>query len=323
MKVDYAPYQLIPASGGAPRVGALIRLINLDGLKGYGDLHPLVDFGDEPAEKHLGLLKSKQITPLMKQTLWFAQRDLEARSQAKSLYNPTIQLRNNFLVPDLAHFATDKLEHLKSLGFNMIKAKVSQDLEKGLAILKKICLSRHFMVRLDFNCGAQWNDFENFMKLIPAADKGLIQYVEDPVPYDLEKWKEARKLAKIALDFAQKPMVWDPAKPPECDVVIVKPARVDIELASNCLKAWQKSFTVTNSLDHPIGSIHALSIAQDLRQSLPRMMFDPGCLTLSHYRMEPYGAELEVRGPFLHKLAGFGVGFDRLLQAEIWKPLLV
>lgn len=321
MRIDYSPYQLNPTDQRGPRRGALIRVTFPDGSIGYSDLHPWTEMGDVPLEQQLGYLKANHPTDLAKQTLWLAKRDAEARQVKRNLIDEEIRLKNNYLFSRQQEFSSENLNNLVRYGFSILKLKIGEDLERDLNAVKKIASTRQFQLRLDFNMKSDLNDFENFFKKLTPSEKTLIQYVEDPFPYGEGEWKQARQITKIAADFATEQFEWTPEKSPECDVIIVKPARRNIEQTIQCLKAWRKPFTVTSNLDHVLGVAHAISVAQLMDRSLPNQMLDPGCFTFVHYETEPYSAALKTKGPYFLKQDGCGVGFDLLLDRESWKPL--
>jgi O-succinylbenzoate synthase len=321
MKIEFAPYILTPFEGGTPRKGALLKIFFPDVGDGYADVHPWPEWGDQPIEQQLIMLRKGEYTSVTEQSMWFAARDAQARLEKRSLLNPAIQLKNNFLVTNFSKLTTEELDHIKKTGFTTIKLKVGNDFDLEVALVKKITQTQNMMLRLDYNLKGSFESLEKLIKQLSPTQAKLIQYVEDPFPYDLKKWQEARKLTKLAIDFEIEKLELLADKKPECDVVIVKPARRNVGQFLEVLSAWNLNFTVTSSMDHPVGVVHALSVAQDLRQSLPKLMLDPGCMTFKTYKMEPYAASLPTKGPFLGSADGYGVGFNHLLQKEAWKQL--
>ncbi len=319
MKVDYSAYQLKPVNGGTERQGALVRITFPDNTRGYADLHPWTEWGDEVLSKQLERLKLNQPSHLTRQTIWMAQKDAQARKEKRNLVNG--ELKNNFLINDIDEFDTTKLDGLSKRGFTTIKIKVGRDTGNELNLISKIASTQRFQMRLDFNFKTNFKDFISFVEKLGKQERELLQYTEDPFPYQEEEWKEARKLTNLAADFAAEAFDWVPEKVPQCDVVILKPARREVEKAVACLRAWKKPFSVTSSMDHVVGVVHAQCVAQDLSKILPGQMLDPGCFTFLQYKAEPYSSALNTKGPYILASEGSGIGFDLLLDKEPWKPL--
>jgi hypothetical protein len=314
MKIDYSSYQLVSV-GGALKEGALLRVIESDGVAGYADLHPWIEFGDAPLSEQLKNLKEEKPTLLVKQSLWMAARDTKARKEKRSLLAGNF-LPNNFLITDIQK--TLDLKSLKKQGFSILKIKVGFDIDREINFIKNI--GPDFLLRLDFNSKSSFDGLKKFLERLSQNEKNLIQYIEDPFSYDQKEWEDARNFAALALDFESEKLDWNPLQRPACDVVILKPSRRDVSKAVECFRSWRTSFTVTSALDHPVGVIHALSVANDLQRELSGQMLAPGCLTLSCYQPEEFSSSLEIDGPFIGS-QGYGVGFDSLLEKQSWQPL--
>lgn len=321
MKIDYLIYQLVPESGGASREGALLRVQFAKNLYGYSDLHPWTVFEDLPITEQLEKLKAGNPTSLARQSLWLAERDAKARSAGRALVDPQTQLKNNFLILDLSQFSLTNLDLIKKMGFTVLKLKVGNDKDMELFYMKKIADTQNFLMRLDYNIKGSFESLLDLQSSLSKSQFSLIQYVEDPFSYDESLWNEAQKITKIALDFESEKISWDPQKRPSCHVMIVKPVRRPFEMTLSCLKTWKMPFAVTSALDHPVGAIHAYSLAQEMAKALPVQALDPGCLTLNVYKSDAFGAQVSLQGPYIQKVNGLGIGFDNLLQKQEWKPL--
>src|SRR5690606_34467791 len=95
-------------------------------------------------------------------------------------------------------WAMEQLQALKTQGFDTLKIKLGKDLEFEKSFLNKLAETADFKLRGDFNSTLSWQDFENFFKDLPNEK---IEYIEDPFPYEVDLWNEARKLVPLALDF--------------------------------------------------------------------------------------------------------------------------
>ena len=323
-QISYAPYQLKPSKNlnaktltRQPRQGMLLK-IQKNKSVGYSDVHPWPELGDLPLEEHLVALIQKNPTFLTRVSLSQAQRDAEARSKNKSLLLLEPLLKNNFVASEIDELTDLKLERLKKLKFQVIKLKAGVDLEKELFFSKKILGTGNFGLRLDFNSVLEWADFQKFFEAIPTK---YIEYAEDPLPYSVEVWTEARKFLPVALDFEAKKLSWEKHRPPTADILIVKPLRMNMEVITACIEAWPIDFTVTSAMDHPLGMLQAYTWAQELALRFPDQHRAPGCLTLDSYEPNAYQDEVLVEGPLIKSINGRGSGFKKLLEGESWIPL--
>ncbi len=328
MELFYVPYQLSPkgslnsqtnsqTSLKAPRTGILLKL-QRNKWVGYSDLHPWSELGDEPLEDHIKAFFQKAPSFLGRVTMSQAHRDGDARAANMSLVSDLPLLKNNLIVSDLDSLTQDKLALNKKLGFEVIKLKAGRDLEKELFYCKKILDTGNFCLRLDFNSSLEWNSFQKFFESIPTK---YIEYAEDPMPYTVEVWSEAQKFLPLALDFEARKISWQNHEKPVAQVLIIKPQRMNMEAVVGCLKAWKINFTVTSSMDHPLGVVQAYSWAQQLQKEFPMQTRTPGCLTLDVFEKTPYHNEILVEGPWLKSVTGSGAGFKKLLEGESWIPL--
>ncbi|MCX7977595.1 MAG: hypothetical protein N2578_01185, partial [Bdellovibrionaceae bacterium] len=73
--------------------------------------------------------------------------------------------------------------------------------------------------------------------------------------------------------------------------------------------------------DHPVGVLHAYTLAQELKKKHGEMILDPGCMTLRFYKMDAFAAALPTAGPFFHRPEGVGIGFETQFGALNWIPL--
>ncbi|MNL64543.1 hypothetical protein D3C87_1887680 [compost metagenome] len=102
---------------------------------------------------------------------------------------------------------------------------------------------------------------------------------------------------------------------------MIKPAKCDVDQAISRGKKFNLKAVVTSYMDHPVGMIHALGVAMELKKLHGEMMLDPGCLTHQLFKMGSFSAEINTQGPFVMKVPGTGVGFDKLLEAQKWQQI--
>ncbi|WP_295904125.1 o-succinylbenzoate synthase MenC [uncultured Bdellovibrio sp.] len=323
IKISYSPYTLKPVqslnavSSAAPREGVLLKVEWSDGLTGYADLHPWPELGDLSLEDQLSELRRGRMSVQIEQSIWLARRDAQLRKDKKSVFESGEKIKNNYLLSDFKLIKPGFLDELKTEGFTTLKMKVGRDLQEEADILTHIAAAG-LKIRLDFNAVGSWQTFERFIGNLPPTVRPLIEYVEDPFPFDVNAWKEAKKLVKIAIDNQYDRVPWDRLVAAPFDVIVMKPAKTDIDKAIERCKKWNLKATVTSYMDHPVGVAHAIGVAMELKKKYGEMILEAGCLTHRLYQMDPFAAEISTQGPYLLKVKGTGVGFDRLLEATSW-----
>lgn len=319
MKISYSPYQLEPRqslnakSSSAPREGALIRWED-QGQVGYADLFPWPELGDAPLSEHIQSLKSGHPSSLAQQSCALARKDAEARTRGVAL-GGSHRLRNNALVPDLNSVSLLDLERWWESGFRSLKIKCGRDPQGEAATLVRWLSHRKFQLRLDFNAGSV-RDLEQFVEAFPSRWDSHIQYVEDPCDFDEEVWKALSERWDLAVDFE-----WDKMKSlsePPVKVVILKPARQNVDEVISWVSERKLSVVVTSGMDHPVGVAHALSVALDLEQTPGLRTLEGGCLTLDVYHESEFSAAFARQGPEMGMPSGTGIGFDELLEKQKW-----
>lgn len=326
MEIFYSPYSLRPkqtlnaVSDETERKGVLLKVIWEKGLVGYADLHPWPELGDDVLEKQLSDLRINRISPLVKQSLWLARKDAELRSKEINAFDLYNEVKNNFLLHDFKLLQPGFLANLKNLGFTTIKIKMGRDLAEELTALDQI-VAAGFKVRLDFNAVGTPESFKKFIDKLSPSTVLAIEYVEDPFPFDSSAWLEAKSSVKIAIDNQYEKVDWQNLKIAPFDVIVIKPAKVDVMTAIDYCQRWNLKATVTSYMDHAVGISHAITIAMGLKEKYGDLILDSGCLTQASYHTDPFFAELESQGPYLQKVRGTGVGFNSLLEALPWLPL--
>jgi O-succinylbenzoate synthase len=326
IKLSFHPYVLKPftslnsVSAGAPRTGALFKVEWPDGAIGYGDLHPWTELGDDSLEKQIEGLRKGKISPMMEQTIWLARKDALLRKKGKTFLTTGEKVRNNYLITHVDEIVPGFLDDLKRQSFSTIKLKVGRDLKEEATAITRIAAAG-FKMRLDFNGLGSWQTFEKFFTGLSASERVWIEYVEDPFPYDEGAWADAKKLVKVALDVPYAQVDWDNLKKAPFDILVIKPAKMDVDQAIERCKKFNLKATVTSYMDHPVGMMHAMAIAMECKENHPNLMLDAGCLTHRCYQIDPFAAEINTQGPFLAAVKGSGIGFDRLLGALPWQSL--
>lgn len=326
IKLFHSPYSLRPLSSlnattpQKERKGTLLKVRWDDGLLGYADLHPWPELGDEPLEFHIKELEEGRITALVEQSMWLAHRDATLRSKKKNFFEDGKPLKNNFTITQVHKVGPGLVGEIKNEGFSTVKVKVGREFHEEVGFLEHLAAENLF-IRLDFNAQGNWQTFEKYISNLSPEVKAFIEYVEDPFPFDERAWKDARTLVPIALDNEYNKVPWHRIINPPFDVMVVKPARVDVNKAVAFCRKWDLKMTITSSMDHPVGVAHALSVAMELKKAHGPMILDAGCMTHHLYQKDLFVNELPTEGPYFTKGRGMGVGFDKILQVLPWHML--
>lgn len=326
MKISYSPYTLIPlaplnaVSTGTSRQGALLKIEEGEGLIGYADLHPWVELGDVSLPEQLECLQAGRSTELIEQSISLAHRDAQLRCQKKSIYDEGEPVRNNFLISDLNLLQPALLSEIKHQGFATVKLKVGRDLVRESEALR-VLVSADLKIRLDFNATVRADTVTAFLKSLPEEVLHKIEYIEDPCVFEEQAWRSLQSFAKIAVDNQYDQVPWEKLKSPPFDVIVIKPAKMNVDKAmARCLK-WNLHAAVTSYMDHPVGVMHALGVAMELKKRHGSLMLDSGCWTHHLYQENIFSQHMSLQGPFILKVQGTGVGFDELLGALPWHQI--
>jgi O-succinylbenzoate synthase len=283
----YWQYQLTPkkrlsaVAADAPRQGALIRVD-----RGFADVHPWPELGDEPLDEQLELLRHGETTPLTLRSLAMARLDEEARRADRSLFEGLTIPRSHW--PAAAGEVP--------FGFDTVKLKMW----RGAAVDSSLA---QYRLRLDFNATLSQDEFLSFARSLPANVRHAIDFVEDPCPYDGRTWMSIRETTGIRLGL-------DRGDADDgIDVLVVKPAIQELPRS-------RKEIVVTSYMDHPIGQLGAAYIAA-------KSGIGSTCGLVTHvlYESDPFIDRMRLDGARLESVGGMGVGFDDLLEKLPWKKL--
>ncbi len=327
MKFYYSFYELMPKKlkpkdpQPVARKGALIKVEWADNKIGFADLHPWPEFGDLDVEENLGLLRQMKLTPIVEQAIWLASIDAKGRQDRVNLYDNQVLLKNNALLLRINSGTVEILDPIVKAGFSKVKVKVGIEPDDEIEMMNRAALTHNVKVRMDFNCRLSWNSFEKYVDGLTPQAKRQIEYFEDPFPYDAKMWKEARKLIPLAIDWELKKIPIDQVDPIEADVLVLKPTHDDVNARVEQCQRWNKKMTITSHMGHPLGVMQTAYVAQDLAKRFPEMMLEPGCLTFDVYEPTEFNSLLNVTGPFIRKIGGWGIGFDFVLKSQKWNQL--
>lgn len=303
--------------------GALLKIQWPNGNEGFSDLHPWPELGDHDLETHLVALANGKISQLVEQAIWLAKKDASLRKSGKNAFVGAAKVKNHYLISDYITFTDSTMRDLRSSGFTTIKIKVGRNIEEEAEFIKRMIKQNPVGIRLDFNAKIDFDKYEKFISYFALAEKARIEFIEDPIKWDLKAWTEARKLGvPLAVDFEIDKVDWEKLEAPlPFKVVIIKPTRQDVEKTVKLVNRFALKMVITSALDHPVGVAQALMVASELKKFYPNTLLECGCLTLRIYKPNEFSTRIQVQGPYLNAIAGTGIGFNDLLQKLDWQPV--
>ncbi|MDB6132699.1 MAG: O-succinylbenzoate--CoA ligase [Verrucomicrobiales bacterium] len=319
-----------PNARSARRVleGILIRARG-----GYGCLHPWPELGDEPLSHQWDALHGRRpSTRLVRRALECCRLDGEARREGRFLFeNLRVPESHATFLPGLvgkregagegnggAGAGTAELfRQWRREGFTIVKLKGNRGWQPLLETMEA-AMEAGLRVRLDFNAVLTALEFQEFAGAAAARGLGgIVDFVEDPVPYDPEVW---RRLAdstgwRLALD-------WLPEGAVEADGFTVRVLKPAVEAVSDRNRDRNLDPGVpvvfTSAMDHPVGQLFAAWEAARFEGA----QLEAGLLTHRLFEADAFTEMLGSAGPVLRLPGGTGLGFDRLLESLPWLPLV-
>lgn len=306
MRIYYSPYEL--KGGQRVRQGALLKVIDEEGMEGYADCHPWSELGDASLSEQLACLGRRELTPLTAQSLLFSRIDAALRKEKKNAFQGLQIPKSHYLIMSLSKEAFIESNEALAEGFTVFKIKLGKALHEETPLLIEL-LKQIPNARLDFNGACTEEQFCNFLKRVkPVLHK--IDFIEDPFRFDESAWNRIQSAysVKLACDRDSFQAI---GKPYSAKVLVHKPA-VEKKLSDAA-----QQIVVTSYLDHPFGQACAAFVAASYRSTMI-------CGLNSHRVYEPnlYSTHLEWKSPVFRVPSGTGFGFDDLLEGEPWKRLI-
>ena len=197
MKTWWSPSHLKfkqPPNAKTPSVlheGALLKFEFEDQKVGYSSLFVWESLGDKSLQEHLRSLFEKSPTTHAQQAIHAARAFAENELIASS------PLKNHFLVISL-NITKKEIQEAVNAGFEKVKLKIGKNIEGEAAWLRNMSeLFPKLRWRLDANASLNFEEFGSFWREISFLH-GRIDFVEDPCPFDFEKWKSLSKQVPLA-----------------------------------------------------------------------------------------------------------------------------
>lgn len=302
MKIESHWYSLQPLTklnsqvSAAPRFGSLLRITFNEEEIGYTDLHPWVEWGDQPLHEQMVALKAGTPTTLAEKAIGFAKIDAEARARGQSVLMGLPLLQNHSLVTDAHAVLPTELEG------QIVKLKIGHDLDFEREWIKSFC-AKPGLLRLDVNSSLTGPEFLQWISGFSDYECKKIDYIEDPCPFDLSVWQEALEKVQLAAD---REVAHESLR--SSLVLISKPTA--IETGVDPLD--YKRVVFTHKMDHPLGARIAHFVAS------------------TFYHLHPEKKEICGLDPQnIFKATGFegfeqgsGFGFDAVLPKLKWTTVV-
>lgn len=328
MKFWTSKYELFPwhaigsVADNKPREGALLKVQWPNGAIGYADIFPWPEFGDASLDEQIKALARGKLSNVVEQSIWLAKKDAVWRRDGKNIHSGAAKVKNHYLISDFMKFTDENMKEAKSAGFTTFKIKVGRAVDEEGKFVARFIKQNSMMVRLDFNAKSDFSEFERLMSHLGPAEKARVEYVEDPVPWDIEAWQEISELVPIAIDNESEHLDLEKfSEKPPFQIMILKPSRQDMEKAINFVNKFGLKMVVSSSLDHPVGIAHACAQASELKKFYPNRVLDCGCLSMRTYKPNEFSTQIQTTGPFLKDIRGSGIGFDDLFNRIEWTPV--
>jgi o-succinylbenzoate synthase len=311
MRIWYSPYELYPIKvlnrfQQTGRIGFLLKIQTKDIAAGYADCHPIAEFGDGNSKILLEKLRAKKWTPLLKRSIHLAEVDGKAREEQKSLFLSDVPIRSHFTCSDIADIHAENIVHWKEQGFLTVKLKVGRNIDLETTVLNRLANSVRDSVRWRFDVNG--GDGKKFLKLLRQDFSPQIDFLEDPMPFNAQEWQRwsAEHDVRFAFDHpigASKRSIFK-------GIRVLKPAREGI--------MPRKVDVITNSMDHPVGQSFAYWAAQTAVKKFRGQTTDYGLQTNHLFKRNVFFDEIKPKGIFFSPSAGYGVGFNELLESVTW-----
>lgn len=332
MRIYISPFLLMPrlplnsrCLQVAPRRGVLIR--REDG--GVGCIQPWTELGDDLLEDELEALRASAPLRLGRRALACALADGAARAMGKSLFSAEEEAMPLSHASLPAQVGEQELLRLHEAGFRCGKIKVSRHNQNDVDQILERGERLSWMWRFDMNGGfsvpeyqawsaAMWARFESFYE--------RIEFVEDPVPYDLGAWaglplwpplaqdRGGPDISREEQDIFDKGMYVPPYR-------VIKSAWEDALLVARGAIERGQRIVVTSYMDHPVGQSWAAYEAEKVKALYANSLALCGLMTQELYEPNSFSECLPPLTPRFRAAEGTGLGFDSLLDKLPWARL--
>ena len=193
--LSYCLYELTPLKKlnrfqSNVRQGVLFKLE--DNGVGYVDYHPWHELGDLPIEVVIDNLKTHSKSEIANFLIASAYKD----KQRVIDHIEMLPFKNHqIFTPDEQANSLDDRQRV-----NIAKVKISNNVSFEVNRIKEI-LKQVDKIRLDANNGLTLQQLISLWSSLNETEKMQVDYIEDPVAFDMDSWEKIRKLGvPLALD---------------------------------------------------------------------------------------------------------------------------
>ena len=288
-------------------------LIQIDG--GFGCIHPWPELGDPTLEKCLADLAGERRWPIVRRALRCAEYDRAARNFEHSLFEE-MEIPESHAT--LAKGNVAEIALAVEAGFTTVKLKAGRDPDTEAKFLDDMAAEFPALRwRLDFNETLAPDVATGFLLGLTEKTRAAIDFVEDPCPYSESAWTALHRATRVnlAVDREAAPLSTG------AQVMVIKPAVDEPFLLAEAALHHRQRVVLTSYMDHPLGQTFAAWEAARLGLQFPGL---PGvCGLQTHHLFEPdeFTEMLGPWSPAFQVPAGYGLGFDDLLEALPWTRL--
>jgi O-succinylbenzoate synthase len=286
-----APNRLSQAQA---RQGALIK-VEFAQRTGYADLFSWPELGDPTLQESLESLKHHPLRQAAASLSW-------------AFYEARAKERGVSLLSDVKVSSHKTMTELSAIEDCYTHAKIKISSLETFQAACEFMHNKSQIFRLDFN---------GLLKSLEEAEKfkvqGKLDFIEDPFTPMLMKNAAALKKigAPVALDREE-----TPEKISLCDVWVVKPVYFSPEFLFEQMRLIKKRIVVTSNMDHPLGQLIALHVAQKRPEEVH------GLLTQNMYQTHAHSHWVTQTGTLLApSFQGLGWGLDSQLEPLAWEKL--
>lgn len=279
-----------------PRQGALLK-VEFNNLPeaGFADLFPWPELGDEALEEQIKSLKECPYRQAAASLSW-AHYEARAKSRGIALLSD-VSVHN--------HKTMTELTEIEPF-YTHAKIKISSliSFQEAMTFIK----DKKQTFRLDFN-----GLLTSFDEAEKYKTETTFDFIEDPFSAALMQDKKAPHVFKspLALDRDENPL-----KKKVCDVWVIKPVYYAPDYLFEEMAKFKKRIVITSNMDHPLGQIIAMHVAQKYPQETH------GLLTQDLYSPHAQSDWVKQTQSILTpSFKGFGWGLDPQLSALSWEKL--
>lgn len=317
LKLEIFPYSLTPLqepnrlSAAAPRSGVLLRVHFRDlPLPGHADLFPWPELGDEALAFQLEALRSGTPCALGASSLAWAFYEARARAEGTALLSEADYVSHTTLV--------DRTQKPGPLAKLKVTASDVIDPSSLLTLFEHFPETRW---RLDFNgLFDATESAQKFWAAFSPEHRRRIDWLEDPYTETLMRDPQAIQVFRgtpVALDRGVLPLILR-----HVQTWVVKPVYFSPDYLFTQVSAFSGQVAFTSNMDHPLGQLIALHVAQRAQKQHPKKVIAGGLLTHDLYAPHVHSAWVTQSGPCL-KANGKGVGWglSEKLDPLSWESL--